>query len=255
MAVVARGHADPGRGRHVLELVHEAHVDPDLWGQFGPGAVGVGWDLGLMGLGLHIETGAAGRPAEGVAFPTTPGGVAFVRRAATEWADAAIGDGDEPGRGEEAAEPARPSTQLRPRTVPEAEWREPSRPSATRRAGRSWSYCRGRAAGGRGRRRAAGSGADLAARRLAAPQGAPRRRAGQGARRGHTEALRPRRSRARCRPGLARPARRSARAVLATARRAGDRGRTRPQASAEEKLVETLPRGSCTRWSGPLQAA
>jgi hypothetical protein len=22
----------------MLELAHEAHVDPDLWGQFGPGA-------------------------------------------------------------------------------------------------------------------------------------------------------------------------------------------------------------------------
>src|SRR3954454_4580488 len=41
-----------------LELVHEAHVDPNLWGQFGPGAVGVGWDLALMGLGLHVDSGA-----------------------------------------------------------------------------------------------------------------------------------------------------------------------------------------------------
>ena len=27
--------------RTTLELAHEAHVTPDLWGQFGPGAVGV----------------------------------------------------------------------------------------------------------------------------------------------------------------------------------------------------------------------
>ena len=33
--------------RTVLELAHEAQVTPDLWGQFRPGAVGVGWDLAL----------------------------------------------------------------------------------------------------------------------------------------------------------------------------------------------------------------
>ena len=48
----------PGDAGTILELVHEAHVDPALWGQFGPGAVGLGWDLALMGLGLHLESGA-----------------------------------------------------------------------------------------------------------------------------------------------------------------------------------------------------
>jgi uncharacterized protein YndB with AHSA1/START domain len=86
-----------------LELVHEAHVDPGLWEQFGPGAVGVGWDLALMGLGLHIESGEALDAAEGAAFPTTPDGVEFVRRAAAGWADAAVGDGDEHGPAHEAA--------------------------------------------------------------------------------------------------------------------------------------------------------
>lgn len=87
-----------------LELAHEAHVHPDLWGRFGPGAVGVGWDLALMGLGLHIESGAPVDPAEGAAFPTSPEGVELVRRAATDWADAAVSDGDEPDAAHEAAE-------------------------------------------------------------------------------------------------------------------------------------------------------
>src|SRR5262245_51272199 len=47
---------EPAEHGTTLELAHEAHVDPDLWGQFGPGAVGVGWDLALVGLGLHIES-------------------------------------------------------------------------------------------------------------------------------------------------------------------------------------------------------
>ena len=86
-----------------LELAHEAHVDPAMWGQFGPGAVGVGWDLGLMGLGLHLETGGQVDPATAVTFPASPEGAEFIRLAAAGWAEAAIADGDEPGPAREAA--------------------------------------------------------------------------------------------------------------------------------------------------------
>ncbi len=86
-----------------LELAHEAHVDPTMWGQFGPGAVGVGWDLALLALGPHVNTGAQVDPETAVTFPATPEGREFIRLAATAWADAAIGDGDEPGAAHEAA--------------------------------------------------------------------------------------------------------------------------------------------------------
>ena len=87
----------------MLELAHEAPVDPALWGQFGPGAVGVGWDLALMGLGLHVDSGAPVDPAMATVFPTSPDGIAFVRRSAAGWADAAVRDGDEAGPAHEAA--------------------------------------------------------------------------------------------------------------------------------------------------------
>jgi len=96
----------PAEGGTTLALAHEAVVDPDFWGQFGPGAVGVGWDLGLMGLGVHIETGKAVDPEEGAMYSTTPDGVLFVRHAASDWAAAAIADGDEPGAAREAADNA-----------------------------------------------------------------------------------------------------------------------------------------------------
>ncbi|MEU1996959.1 SRPBCC family protein [Nocardia gamkensis] len=86
-----------------LELAHEAPVDPEFWTQFGPGAVGVGWDLALMGLGLHLASGDPVDPAEGMAFPTTPEGVTFVRTAALDWAAAAVGDGDDPAAANAAA--------------------------------------------------------------------------------------------------------------------------------------------------------
>ncbi|WP_328861279.1 SRPBCC family protein [Streptomyces sp. NBC_00306] len=41
--------------RTVFELEHVAVVPPEMWDRFGPGAVGVGWDLGLLGLGLYLE--------------------------------------------------------------------------------------------------------------------------------------------------------------------------------------------------------
>lgn len=86
-----------------LELVHEAPVDPTMWDTYGPGAVGVGWDLGLMGLGLHIDTGAPVDPDEGLAFATTPEGHAFVGASAQGWAEAAAADGDDPSAARAAA--------------------------------------------------------------------------------------------------------------------------------------------------------
>ena len=92
-------------GGTTLELVHEAHVDPDLWSQFGPGAVGVGWDLALaLGLGLHLESGAQVDPETAATYTLSPDGVAFVRAAAAGWADAAAADGDDPATAHAAAE-------------------------------------------------------------------------------------------------------------------------------------------------------
>ena len=42
-------------GRIRLELEHVAHVTAELWAQFGPGAVGVGWDMTLLGLARHLS--------------------------------------------------------------------------------------------------------------------------------------------------------------------------------------------------------
>jgi uncharacterized protein YndB with AHSA1/START domain len=99
-----------------LELVHEAVVDPDFWMQYGPGAVGVGWDLGLMGLGLHLDSGEANDPEAAQAWVLSPEGVEFVRRAADGWGEAAVADGDDA----DAARAAAQSTLAFYTTVPEA---------------------------------------------------------------------------------------------------------------------------------------
>lgn len=86
-----------------LELVHEAPVDPRFWEQFGPGAVGVGWDLALLGLALHVETGEPvdREIAETLTFSTE--GRAFVAESATGWADGAVTAGDERQAADDAA--------------------------------------------------------------------------------------------------------------------------------------------------------
>jgi len=91
-------------GVTTLELVHEAHVDPDMWDRYGPGATGVGWDLALMGLGVHLTSGRTLDPAESEKWSLSPEGVEFARRAGTGWAEAAVADGDDPAAAHEAAE-------------------------------------------------------------------------------------------------------------------------------------------------------
>ena len=77
-----------------LELRHEAPID-DHWKQFGPGAVGVEWDLSLLGLGLHLDTGEGRDPEKFEAWMLSGGGKEFVRAASDGWGRAAAAGGEE----------------------------------------------------------------------------------------------------------------------------------------------------------------
>ncbi|MEV0387791.1 SRPBCC family protein [Nonomuraea sp. NPDC050643] len=69
----------------LLELRHEAEVPPEMWSQFGPGAVGVGWDLSLLGLALHLSGGA--RVDENT-FHQTAEGRSFLTASSAAWGQA-----------------------------------------------------------------------------------------------------------------------------------------------------------------------
>lgn len=86
-----------------LQLEHIAHVPDEFWNQYGPGAVGVGWDLTILGLGRHLETKAAIDPKEGAAWPTTPAGKDFASRSSDEWRRASIAAGTPEEAAREAA--------------------------------------------------------------------------------------------------------------------------------------------------------
>ncbi len=93
----------PDGQRTTLELAHESPVDPAMWEGYGPGAVGVGWDLGLIGLELHLEHGGQVDRSMAVTFPASPEGAEFIRLSAAGWADAAIKDGEEASKARAAA--------------------------------------------------------------------------------------------------------------------------------------------------------
>ncbi|MET8076840.1 SRPBCC family protein [Streptomyces sp. NPDC005303] len=78
--------------RTVLELEHVAVVPDDFWDQFGPGAVGVGWDLGLYGLALHLAGGGLSKE-EAATWHTTPEGSAFITGSGEGWGRAYAASG------------------------------------------------------------------------------------------------------------------------------------------------------------------
>jgi uncharacterized protein YndB with AHSA1/START domain len=78
--------------RTVLELEHVAVVPDDFWDQFGPGAVGVGWDLGLYGLALHLAGGGLSKE-EAATWHTTPEGSAFITGSGEGWGEAYAASG------------------------------------------------------------------------------------------------------------------------------------------------------------------
>ena len=68
-----------------FEFDHSATVPEEQWGQFGPGAVGVGWDGGLLGLSLHLQGGSVG---DGVAWQLSDEGRAFLTKSSEAWGKA-----------------------------------------------------------------------------------------------------------------------------------------------------------------------
>jgi uncharacterized protein YndB with AHSA1/START domain len=87
-----------------LVLEHIAHVDDKLWDEFGPGAVGVGWDSGLLGLATHLSTGHSLDPQESMAWAMSAEGREFMTLASQRWCDASIAAGTDPADAHAAAD-------------------------------------------------------------------------------------------------------------------------------------------------------
>ncbi len=92
-------------GKTRVELEHIAHVDEDLWAQFGPGAVGIGWDMAMLGLAQHLSEGKpVVTPEESAAWTMSPEGIEFMSESAERWYAADVAGGTEAQRAREAAD-------------------------------------------------------------------------------------------------------------------------------------------------------
>ena len=98
---VEAGFSDDGTGRARLALTHTVHLS-EHWDEYGPGAVGVGWELGLLGLALHLAQPAEPKPDE-AAFATSREGKAFITGSSEGWGQAAVKAGADPDAARAAA--------------------------------------------------------------------------------------------------------------------------------------------------------
>ena len=95
------GLSDDAVGHARLTLTHISHVS-DHWDTYGPGAVGVGWEMGLVGLALYVK-----RPNEPkldeAEFAVSPDGKAFITGSGEAWGNAAVAGGTAPHEAHAAA--------------------------------------------------------------------------------------------------------------------------------------------------------
>ncbi|UJR84002.1 SRPBCC family protein [Sandaracinus amylolyticus] len=98
----------PDGARTKLTLEHIAPRDgigEEHLAKYGPGAVGIGWDLALYGLALHIAAGGAPVDRAAVdAWMASSDGKAFVRESGEAWGDAHAASGEDRESAREKAE-------------------------------------------------------------------------------------------------------------------------------------------------------
>jgi uncharacterized protein YndB with AHSA1/START domain len=94
---------DEGNGHTRFRLDHIALLDAERWAMFGPGAVGVGWESGLIGLYLHLTTGQAVDPAKVVAWSGSGEGHRLMTASSDAWYEASVAFGTAPAAARAAA--------------------------------------------------------------------------------------------------------------------------------------------------------
>ncbi|KKK05078.1 SRPBCC family protein [Micromonospora sp. HK10] len=85
---------EAGAGRTRFELEHVAHVDDQRWAEFGPGAVGVGWDMGLLGLASHLAADGSGvTPEQAAEWMGSDDARRFIVLSSQRWCEASVAAG------------------------------------------------------------------------------------------------------------------------------------------------------------------
>ncbi len=93
--------ADDGEGGARLTLTHTSILS-EHWKTYGPGAAGVGWEMALAGLAMHLARPDASKP-DGAAWVASPEGRAFISGGSDAWGRAAAAAGTDPAEARAAA--------------------------------------------------------------------------------------------------------------------------------------------------------
>ena len=93
--------ADEGPGQTRITLTHTALLS-EHWNTFGPGAVGVAWEMAFLGIALHLANPDTFKP-DMEAFVASPDGRAFTIGSSEGWGRAATSAGEDPDAATEAA--------------------------------------------------------------------------------------------------------------------------------------------------------
>lgn len=91
------------RSQARLTLEHTAIIG-DHWDQFGPGAVGIGWDLALAGLERYLATGASVDHETAEAWMVSPKGKDFMTTSGESWRAAHVAGGVDPATAKERSD-------------------------------------------------------------------------------------------------------------------------------------------------------
>lgn len=91
-------------GRTRLELEHVAHIDDSKWAEFGPGAVGIGWDMTFMALAQHLSGAPAVVPEEAMTWMMSAEGRTFMTQSSEHWYEANVAAGTDEQKARAAAD-------------------------------------------------------------------------------------------------------------------------------------------------------
>lgn len=92
----------PNGSRHIrLTLTHTTLLS-EHWHEYGPGAVGVGWELALMGLRIYLSDPDQPMPDE-AEFTASKEGRAIIAGSSESWGQAAVAAGEDPEQARQAA--------------------------------------------------------------------------------------------------------------------------------------------------------
>ncbi|TQM37713.1 SRPBCC family protein [Pseudonocardia cypriaca] len=93
---------EPGGGSR-FELDHIAHPE-EHWNLYGPGAVGLGYDMALAALALHLATGAVTNDQDHAGWWASDEAKRFLAAAGDRWYEADVAGGADPEAARAAAD-------------------------------------------------------------------------------------------------------------------------------------------------------